>query len=328
MRGPRTPARRSACGCRRSPDSTTWPAASSTRVPSRRSPISETTPSVIATSAARRGAPVPSINVPPRITMSAVTGSPSVVGAIVPLSLARLTRVSGSGDPSGMGEIPESMPAAVFQGLRAVTVEERPTPAARAARRAHRGQPLRDLRLRPALPHGVGRPRGRDRRARVQRNRRGDRSRGRRLGRRRPGRRRSGCEVRPLRVLPRAPAVAVHRTRSSRNRRGRVAGRLRPLQGDPREPDAAHPRRPRVEARRARGADGGRAARNHPRWGRTPRHPLARHRWGTDRLLVGRRVEGPRRRRHRRERAARIAACALRTTRCAHACIPTSSPCR
>jgi threonine dehydrogenase-like Zn-dependent dehydrogenase len=36
--------------------------------------------------------------------------------------------VSGSGDPSAMTQLPETMPAAVFMGLRDVAVEDRPTP--------------------------------------------------------------------------------------------------------------------------------------------------------------------------------------------------------
>ena len=36
--------------------------------------------------------------------------------------------MSGSGDPSGMTQLPETMPAAVFMGLRDVAVEDRPTP--------------------------------------------------------------------------------------------------------------------------------------------------------------------------------------------------------
>ena len=39
-----------------------------------------------------------------------------------------MTCVSGSGDPSGMTQVPETMPAAVFMGLRDVAVEDRPTP--------------------------------------------------------------------------------------------------------------------------------------------------------------------------------------------------------
>ena len=39
-----------------------------------------------------------------------------------------MTCVSGSGDPSGMTQLPETMPAAVFMGLRDVAVEDRPTP--------------------------------------------------------------------------------------------------------------------------------------------------------------------------------------------------------
>ena len=53
--------------------------------------------------------------------------------------------------------MPDVMPAAVFMGLE-VAVEDRPTPA-RARRAAARGQPLRDLRLRPALPPRMGRAR-------------------------------------------------------------------------------------------------------------------------------------------------------------------------
>src|SRR5262245_47854564 len=121
------------------PGLTTWPPASSSRAPlaGMWSSTALITPSVTATSACRPGAPVPSMTVPPRITTSAMR-------CIFPLPAGlvgrRLTPVSGSGDPSGMPPsdtatdaasptVPDTMPAAVFMGLREVQIEDRPVPA-------------------------------------------------------------------------------------------------------------------------------------------------------------------------------------------------------
>src|SRR5207253_6561608 len=53
------------------PGATSWPAASSSRLPRRPGPTSAMRPSLMATSASNEGAPVPSTTRPPRMTRSA-----------------------------------------------------------------------------------------------------------------------------------------------------------------------------------------------------------------------------------------------------------------
>ena len=150
------------------------------------------------------------------------------------LSFAEVTAASVSREPGPMASVPPTMPAAIFMGLRDVTVEDRPTPVPGAGELLRRGQPLRNLRLRPALPPRMGDPRrqvGSDRGPRVRGHGGGDRRRRHRLGRRRPDGRRAEPALRQVRVLPGQPHVALHRARARRRRRQRLAGRVRRLQG-------------------------------------------------------------------------------------------------
>src|SRR3954468_7229266 len=112
------------------PGVTTWPDASSSRLPPRPSPIAEITPSVTATSARCPGAPLPSSTVPPRITRSAlICSSPSRESGHVTAVPELLTCVSGLGNAARMvGTVPGMMRAAVYKGDRRVEVEQYPVP--------------------------------------------------------------------------------------------------------------------------------------------------------------------------------------------------------
>ena len=165
----------------------------------------------------------------------------------------------------------------------------------------------------------MGRQVGRDRGPRVQRHDRRGRARSRgRLAGRGTGHPRAVTTLRHVRVLPGAAPVAVRGARARRRRRRRLAGRVRRLQGRSVGPAAPHPGAPRVEACGADRTDGGRTARHHARRWCPAGHPLARHRWRSDRLPLRGRAESDGRRRHRRERAARTPPRAVREARRAH----------
>ena len=217
-------------------------------------------------------------------------------------------------------DLPATMPAAVLKGLRHVEVEDRPLPTLGPREVlleiSHCGICGSDLHFMVEW-EGAAKPgaiEGHEYSGTVVAL--GKRRRG--LEDRRRGRRRSVAALRGLRVLPRRPAVAVPRAGQGRRGRQRVAGSLRAVQGGERRRDAAGARRAVVAARRAGRADGRRAARHHPfGWGAT-RRALPRDRRRADRVPLGRGAEGRGRRRHRRERAPRRSARAVRAPRCAH----------
>ena len=131
------------------------------------------------------------------------------------------------------------MPAAVFMGLRTWRSRTGPRPQPGPGRAAPRGQPLRDLRLRPALPRRVGRPHRRDRGPRVLGHGRRARRRRDRLGGRRPGRRRaSRPSAASASTASRAASSLCVERGSGRRRRQRLAGRVRRLQGRSRAAEA------------------------------------------------------------------------------------------
>ena len=177
-----------------------------------------------------------------------------------------LTSASGLTTLSAMPDLlPTSMPAAVYQGKGAITVETVPVPAAGTGRGAPRGQPLRGLRQRPALrarglgpagPIGGHEYTGRSPPSATA-------STGWEVGRR--GRRRARPAVRRVRVLPGRAPVALHDAHgpdsATHGWQGAFARYVVPGRGRA----LPHPDRPRAAPRRAHRAARGRAARHHAR---------------------------------------------------------------
>ena len=163
------------------------------------------------------------------------------------------------------GALPDTMPAAVYTARGEITLEQRPVPRPGPGTGARRGRPLRHLRFgHPHHARGMGQAR-RGRGPRVQRGRRRRRRRRRHLvGGRRSGRR-SFAPVRPLRALPRGPAVAVREPRALDVRGHAQRWGLRGLPRDRRSGPAAPARRALAARRRAGRAAGRRPARDHAR---------------------------------------------------------------
>ena len=162
-----------------------------------------------------------------------------------------------------MPDLNDTMRAAVYLGDRRVEVEERPVPEVGAERRAARGEPLRDLRQRPALrARGLGSSRL-DRGPRVHRT-------GRRRWATPSPTGRSATRWSAVRARDAASAStaspAGRRCAPAGVRSGRTTpGRARsPTTSGRRAAVAAPPRRPVAARRRARRAARGRAARHHP----------------------------------------------------------------
>ena len=193
---------------------------------------------------------------------------------------ATLTPVSGSGDPRGMADhrVPDVMPAAVFMGLRDVRGRGPADARSPARASAPRGQPLRvcgsDLHF---LVEWGGRPGAIEGHEFSRHGRRGRR-------RRRPaGRSATGSsagqspQVRRVRVLPRA---AGRRSASSGAGSAPTTddwqGAFARYKTIPRGQTLRVPDHLSLEARRARRAAGGRAARHH-----AGRRRAARHRAGS-----------------------------------------------
>ena len=189
-------------------------------------------------------------------------------------------------------------------------------PRAGPGRGRARGEPLRHLRQRPALPPRMGRQEGRDRGPRVQRPHRGARRRRDRLGDRRSGRRRADGRGAG------AASTASPTARSSASERDRVGTGESDWQGAftrytrvnvgdlLRIPDGLSMRHAALTEPLAVVV-----ARHHPRRRRPARDAVAGHRRRADRLPVGRGATGDGRRRRRRERAAREAARVVRAAR-------------
>ncbi len=215
-----------------------------------------------------------------------------------------------------MSELPATMRAAVLHGQLDLTIEERqlPTVGPRDVllEVSHCGVCGTDLHY---VLEGWGvasdRVEGHEWSGRVDCRRRC----GRAMEARRRGGRRALAALRHLRVLPVAPAVAVHRQRAVRRRRAQqLRGRVRRVRARARRQHRAGAAGGLAPGGRARRAAGGRVARPHPRR-RAGGSAAADHRRGSHRNAVDRGRTCPRRDRHRGERAAPEAAGARREAR-------------